>query len=367
MKKFATLILLTILMQACCQEKSLIESPKVDKRVELISIVFRLADNQEYNSSHFTLYTNKIEQYFAPYKNHELIQFAKRMRNDKSISYDAPMSLAVLLDDNLNLPKEISGSSLERWDKDDAVEFVRLLKVFYEDARCDIFFDSRQKIYDEIAERFSSVYKNIDLNWYGKFYGKEPIEKFKIVIALGNGGHCYGPSFIDSNGVKEVYAVMGVWNMDDSGMPIFVVNNYLPILIHEFNHSFVNPLLDKNKEIFRENGEKILEAMKYEMSIQQAYGVWETVLNEALVRASVIKYYKDHHAEQKIIDNLVNYELSNGFIWIKELVGELENYNTNRETYSTLESYMPKLAEAYDSYAKQVKQFDSNRPQKVSP
>ncbi|MDL2244409.1 DUF4932 domain-containing protein, partial [Parabacteroides sp. OttesenSCG-928-J18] len=113
------------------------------------------------------------------------------------------------------------------------------------------------------------------------------------------------------------------------------------------------------------NGEEIFEAMKQEMNAQ-AYGKWETVLNEALVRASVIKYYKDHHADQATIDNLYKTELQYGFLWIKELVAELEKYDSNKITYPTLESYMPKLAEAYHSYAGIVKEFDSKRPKVIS-
>jgi hypothetical protein len=366
MKKLIIFIFLAFSLQVCSQGNSLIETPQVDKKVELISIVFRLAGNREYNSKDFKLYTDRIEQHFAPYKNHELIQFAKKMRSEKSISYDAPMSLAIFLDDNLNPLKEFTNNSLDRWNKDDAVEFVRLLKKFYADAECDVFFNNNQELYKETVNRFSFVYKDMDLGWYSKFYGNDPTEKFKIVLALGNGGNCYGPSFVDSDGNKEVYAIMGVWAVDNSEMPTFDVNSYLPILIHEFNHSFVNPLLKENKSIFRSDGEKIFEALKYEMKVQQAYGNWETVLNEALVRASVIKYYKDHNAEKSVIENLYKKEMNNGFLWIRELVAELEKYDTNRITYPTLESYMSKIAEAYKSYSEIVGQFDAKRPKVTS-
>ena len=359
MKKIILAIFIAFTVQVSAQP--LIEKPIVDKRVEVISIVFRLAGNQEYSSTNVKLYTDRIEQHFAPHKNHELIQFAKKMRSEKSVSYDAPMSLAIFLDDNLNPRKEFAENSLERWSKDDAIEFVRLLKKFYTDAECGVFFDNNQELYEETTNRFVSVYSNMDLDWYSKFYGNEPTEKFKIIIAPSNGGSCYGPSFIDANENKEVYAVMGIWSVDSLGTPIFDANSYLPILIHEFSHSFVNPLLEKNKSIFKDNGEAIFEALKYEMSVQ-AYGKWETVLNEALVRASVIKYYKDHNADQTTIDGLYKMEIGNSFLWIKELVAELEKYDSNRITYPTLEDYIPQLAEAYNSYTEIVIQLNSKKP-----
>jgi len=43
-----------------------------------------------------------------------------------------------------------------------------------------------------------------------------------------------------------------------------------------------------------------------------------------------------------------------GFFWIEELVEELENYDKQRDKYPTLESYMPKLAEAYKNWAENM-------------
>ena len=42
------------------------------------------------------------------------------------------------------------------------------------------------------------------------------------------------------------------------------------------------------------------------------------------------------------------------FFGIKELVGELENYNKQRDKYPTLESYMPQLADAYKIWVENI-------------
>ena len=41
-------------------------APRVDPRVELLSIVFRLAGNSEYNMSPLKTYTADIDAYFSP-------------------------------------------------------------------------------------------------------------------------------------------------------------------------------------------------------------------------------------------------------------------------------------------------------------
>jgi hypothetical protein len=340
MKKVLIIILVTVSLKGFAQVSPGLKEPEADKRVETLSIVFRLAGNNEYNSTQFKFYTDRIENHFAPYKNHKLILFAKKMREENGVSYDAVMDMAVHLDNKFNPRSEFTDAIPDpRWGKGNAKKFVNLLKKFYRDARCDEFFKSNELLYKDIAAKYLPVYKNLDLNWYTSFYGKEPSEKFIIVIGMGNGNGNYGVSFDNPKGVREVYSILGTGSCD-----------YLPIVIHEFNHSFVNYLLDKNREEFRSNGEKIFSTVNKVMK-RQAYGSWETMLNEALVRASVIKYMKDHNSDKSLVESKIDEELQNGFLWIRGLVKELDNYDAHREIYPTLESYMPKLAEAYGIYA----------------
>jgi len=55
---------------------------------------------------------------------------------------------------------------------------------------------------------------------------------------------------------------------------------------------------------------------------------------------------------------LVYWEKECGFIWIEELVAELESYENQRDRYPTLESYMPKIIEAYKIWAKKYRKLD---------
>jgi hypothetical protein len=362
MKKSIILVLIILSLQNYAQEKPLIETPKVDKRVELLSIVFRLAGNKEYNSTIFKKYTSKVENHFNAYKEHELIKFARTLKENNGISYDAVVSMAVVLDDNLNPLIDFSNTLPEkRWTQDDANKFIKLLKKFYNDAEFEKFFKENEELFQEVSIRFSSVYKTLDLNWFQSFYGKKAEENFTIIISPSCGGRNYGPSYTLPNARKEVFAILGTWKVDESGMPIYEKDEYLPTIIHEFNHSFINPLLAKNKESFEEKGKEIYKAVRYEMS-QQAYGDWQIMLNEALVRASVIKYFIDHGAGNSEIQTMQKTEENNGFLWIKGLVAELMKYHNQRDIYPTLETYMPNLSIAYKAFAEKISQFDSQRP-----
>jgi hypothetical protein len=203
------------------------------------------------------------------------------------------------------------------------------------------------------------------VNWYGSFYGKEPTETFVIVNAPAIWDSNYGPSINLSDGERKVYAIMGTWKIDDFGMAIFPKDAYLSTLIHEFNHSFVNSLIDKNEEAFKKNGERIFDQVKGKMYVQH-YSNWKTVLYEALVRASVIKYMLDHHFDRGIIQDAIRREVGKGFLWIEKLVEELQKYSDNRAVYPTLERYMPELIKAYNGYADFVEKYEENRPHVIS-
>lgn len=368
MKHFVFVILATLIFYTGCSQNNsaIMDKPKVDERVELLSIVARLAEYQEYNNKNFKLYTDRIEKHFSPYKDHEVVQFAKKIRIERGIGYDAVMAMAVYVDEKFDARTEFTDTIPEqRWGKENAEEFVRLLKDFYKKAKCKEFFEENKDLYKEASNRFSPIFEYIDLDWYSAFYGEKPSEKYIIINGLGNGHSNYGPSYKVPNRQKEVYAIMGAWSTDSLGMVVFNADNDFPILLHEFNHSFVNHLLEKNESLFKDSGEKIFDQVKNEMS-KQAYGNWKTVLNEALVRAAVIKYMKDHKFNSNMIENEINGQLNRSFLWIKELVQELDNYDKQRDTYPTLESYMPKLAEAYRSYPEMIRKMEESRPKVVS-
>ncbi|WP_343539563.1 DUF4932 domain-containing protein [Sphingobacterium thalpophilum] len=351
---------------AFAQGKQVMDKPKVDERIEILSIVFRLAGSREYSSDVFKRYVDRINEHYNPFKQHELINFTKKIRNENGIGYDAVMSMAIHLDGQFNLKQKNIDETLDkRWSRDNAKQFAKLLKKFYKDSDSKRFFHDNQALYNEVKARFLPIYEHLKLDWYPRFYGKKPSEKFIIVNALGNGGGNYGVGIKSPNGHKEVYAIMGTWSMDSVGMAQFPLQSYFPTLLHEFNHSFVNYLLEKDTAIFKDSGEKLFEVVKDKMN-RQAYGSWQTMLNEALVRAAVIKYQKDHNFSAEEISKETNEQLDRGFLWIEKLVDELENFDRRRDRYPTLESYMPVIADAYRSYASAISSlndsFEAKRP-----
>ena len=366
---FVLLMIMTAGMQLFAQE-GMVKPPRVDERVELLSIVFRLAGAYEYNDTIYNAYTDQIKTHYEPFKDHPVIEFARQVREYNGIGYDAVMFMAIHLDKDLNPLVSFNDSVPEgRWGKEDAEKFVALLRDFYEKSGSRAFFESNRNLYAQTSDRFLPVYEKLDLQWYKTFYGKEPDEQFIIVNAPGNGVNNYGSQIRLSDDRREVYAIMGLWKTDEKGIPVFPMEQYFSLLVHEFNHSFINHLVDKYRELFEQSGKKMFETVGTMMR-NQAYGQWEIMIKESLVRAAVIKYMKDHDFSSTDIANETLAQLSRGFFWTEDLVTELERYAQQRASFATLESYMPQIAKAFEKYAQNIEQykasFDAKRPKIVS-
>jgi hypothetical protein len=123
----------------------------------------------------------------------------------------------------------------------------------------------------------------------------------------------------------------------------------LPTIVHEFCHSYANPLVDRHAAALQAAGESIFSRVKARMR-QMAYGNWRTMMYESLVRACVIRYMAAESppaAEKEALS-----DQGRGFLWIKGLADLLGQYESDRKTYPTLESFFPRIVEFFDSYSK---------------
>jgi len=328
--------------------------PKVDQRIELLSIAFRLAGNSEYNMDNYKNYVNDIHTYFDKYKDHPLIAFCQKLREENGVSFDAVMAMAIHLKQPPSLDPIIPFTDKvpeNRWGKDNAYKFVALLKQFYTDTHCDVFFKQHADLYRLAQDRFkAAVFDGFDISWYKQYYGQQPEGSLNVIIGLGNGGGNYGPKVIFADGKEDDYAIMGTWSVDSLGKPMYSASGYLPTLVHEFNHSFVNHLIEKYAKDLEASSYKLFEPVKTLMK-SQAYSNAITMMKESLVRASVVMYIKKHATNPLEVNKEIITQTGRGFIWIRRLVDTLDFYEQNRSKYPTLESFMPRIISFYNTTA----------------
>jgi hypothetical protein len=166
-----------------------------------------------------------------------------------------------------------------------------------------------------------------------------------------NGGACYGPRVVFPDGREELYCVLGVWLKDGRGLPRFD-KSVLPTVVHEFCHSYVNPLVNSHARELEKAGERIFPTVAEAMK-RQAYPGWQTMMYESLVRACVVRYRLATEGETAAERQIV-YENTNMFLWIRGLSSLLGEYETQRNTYPNLNSFFPKIVEFFNTYVASI-------------
>lgn len=361
---FCGIVLFLSLIGINAQPKFSIKA-EVNQQVELLSIVARLAEYDEYVNNNFKVYADEVDKHFGSYKNHELIEFAKKIREKNGIGFDRVMAMAAHLNQNFT-PKVPFTETVpnKNWGKKDAENFARLIQKFYKDAECEKFFKAHAAMYQLAEQRYQKIVDDIDIPWFEKFYGERPKGKFNVYVGLLLGGGNFGAKVIYPKGKQDIFAIMGVTAADEKGIPVFSAEAETPVIIHEFNHSFVNHLVDENPKPFEESCSKIYKFVAENMR-RQAYGGWQTPLNESLVRAGVIRYLTEHKGIEVANTEIIG-EQGNGFVWMDELVVLLGTYENTRKFYPTLRSFMPVLAGYHVDLAKRVenkiKKFEALKP-----
>lgn len=340
---------------ALATEASLV--PHVDARVELLSIVFRLTgEDWDYNRSFLKPYSSDIDSYFSPYKNHPAVLLAKTLAEKQDFDLSAPMQMAVRVSPPpalvpiLAFSDDVPGAG---FDKQSALLFVQLLRDFYRDTRFGKFLADHRSMYRLAEDRFhNAVLREIDLNWYPSFYGAGQGGDYDLILGLNNGGGNFGAEFRMSDGREERFSVLGAWTADSSGNPTFDAPVYLDTVIHEFNHSFVNPVFDRHKAEFVP-AQKVFEQVADQMR-KAGYPTSDIMVYESLVRVNVILYLESRGRSHAEIESKIREQQAIGFLWMDELYDLMQGYTSQRGRYPTFDSFMPVAAKFYRDLSPRV-------------
>ncbi|WP_282126251.1 DUF4932 domain-containing protein [Marinifilum flexuosum] len=360
--RLLTLLLLMITGISSFAQNNL--SPKYDERVELLSVVFRLAQSPEYINNAVKLHADAADEYFNKYSNHEVVKLAKKIRKKRGVGYDAVMSMAIHLEiknNSVYFNPQLNKDGLDdRWGNY-ADEFVLAVRNFYQESKFNTFFKANQKMYDLASERFQIVSNEIHIEWFEKFFGYKPKGQYHIVVGLLHRGN-YGPKYVTKSGEENIYSILSAYKVDSTGYPVFK-KHQKSTLVHEFCHSFCNPLGEKYYSDMESKATDLFASVSTLMR-RQAYGSAKTMIYEILVRASTIRYFEDNGASKNVVEKLLNAEKAKGFLWIDELYKALERYSSNRSKYPTLNDFMPEIVKVQNNLIADdlLSEFRSNCP-----
>lgn len=352
MKNLKSLFVVLVLLSLPLAVKSQEVTTRVDERVELMGIVFRLAEAQEYSYNVNSPYLDRIKSHFEPYKDHELIQYTKAVRNEYGVSYNAVVALALALDikkGKVSFRKNTNLSEIDsRWKPDCLKNYIKLLNKFYKQARCEEFFSSNRDYYNAVAQSFEKeITDSVNFKWFADFFGSSHFQKINVTVGLYGAGN-YGMKVKNEKGVYEPCPIIGITRTDSLGIPLYdYKSGTIWLIAHELGHSYWNPILDVYREQMMEQAERCFALVKDKM-YRQAYGDARTFLGEMVNNATSGLYSLRADPAYDQYSYLCD-ELSNGFLGIQEVFKSLLEYEKNREKYPTIESYMPVIVETFNS------------------
>jgi hypothetical protein len=236
-----------------------------------------------------------------------------------------------------------------RWTAGGAREFLAAARQFARETSFAEFFAKHRPLYEVAESRMRSLLKEEGhLEWFDGFFGERPGAGFVVALGMLNAGHSYGPRVRTADGKEELYCVLGVWKVDAEGQPAFD-RTMLATVVHEFCHSYANPIVDRHEADLKAAGEKVFARVAPAMK-RQAYGNWRTMLYESLVRACVVRYTRRHLGEAVAREAIAD-ERRRGFSWVGPLSDLLGQYEAQRDRYPTLEAFAPRIVTFFDELA----------------
>lgn len=306
---------------------------QVDSRIEFLRVVQSISGDKLDVNGNDCDYLRSVRSNFKPD-----MELASAMNDllKRGFSYDAPDDF--ILDNGYDFshaPRLTARAKPWFGSKSDVHRLNAVLEEYAKSNNFNDFFRANEGYYRSLLSAAKAAAQGGNyVRSLESFYGMRNNSYTVILSPLTIGG--YGLKKKNRNGLYDCYTVMTVPSSVE-GEPDFRVYERLgSMCYHEFSHSFVNPLLDDNRQ----------ELNRYAVLFNQTYDCyqsWTLFLNEQIVRAATIVLMtsetKPWFTEKFLVDN----EEKIGFVYTGRFVRLLREYETNRNTYKDMKSFIPRI------------------------
>ena len=258
-------------------------------------------------------------------------------------SYDAPPSLMLHLSwPDLKVKTPFTDYLIARaGGADNLNKMAGLFADFARQSDFASFFKQNAPFYSGLIDgALKTIGTNDFVAQIEKYYGTGQAG-YNIVLApilRRQGG--YGPSVKAADGRLDVYNVMGPVDAAGEKYDFGGTENFRSLVWHEFGHSFVNQLTEKNSaeiELYAKLFTPIAKKMK-----DQAYPHWQTCVDEHIIRAVCARLAAIHIGEAEYAAE-INYNKAKGFAYIEDLCNLLTVYEQQRSQYFEFKVFYPQI------------------------
>lgn len=310
-------------------------------------------------------YTADVDSSFARFTDHPVVVRARQLRKSRGISFNAPMSLAVHVTDPPELAERVPLDPLPpgidgRWTPSEARAFLADLRSFVREANVMEFLAGHVRLYQSATERLMTLAREARVvEWLEAFFGPRADREFVLVAGLLNGSGNYGavargisrrsgPS-AHAGRVDEIFSIIGTESIDESDLPSYPPR-VAATIVHEFAHSFINPLVDAHEADLKAVADRLYPLVQEQMR-SQAYGVPKAMMYESLVRAGTLRYLAAQRGTEAARREAA-LDRSNGFPWVERLADTLREYEGNRAKYPALDAFVPRVVAFFEDYSR---------------
>ena len=334
LKLFSILLVCLLILSlslAACNSNISDEPPTgqkiyTDERIELVSLVFKLAGNREEYSEATTTYQKELLETFSPLKSHDLITYSRSL----NVAYNAIFNMALFIEKQngewILHEDYLTRVEDRRWSLSMALEFVKQLNDFYKVSSFETFYNNHLSFYQELSAQFEKDWlRDINMDWFSKYISTSHLAAY----------------FSPSNNRNNYSCTIE----KDDGPYVYVLcqgNGWA--LIHEFCHSFANKIAEdwyNNNQEFRKMSDESVN-----LRINPQYGNGSTMAREYITRAYTILYWVEHGKKYNLFDE----DLAQGFPYIERVFKMIGGINPDPFRGKTLEEILDILT--YSNYTK---------------
>ena len=281
----------------------------VDERFECMAVIFRLAEKENYCHL-FTDYQRDVAEIFAKFAEHPAVKLIKSFDGSNGIwvGWHCTLEFAVCIekkDEGFVFIEDISSIG-NGWTETAARDFLPLFNDFYLDTNYGEFFNSYILHFEEVTRNFvDNFYSKIDLDWFGKYVDSSNL---RCIYSLSSGN--YGAIVND----KIIYCLVCAGNAISANAK----SDNMPPIIHEYCHSFANPLAHR---WYKENPEFkkwCVDSVNHDKMPYYSNG--RTMANEYVTRAYNILYEVQHGADlEEWLSKERDWQFANSFKYIEDV------------------------------------------------
>ena len=290
-----------------------------------------------------------VRKLFAKYKEHPAV---KELDSDGALSwnkgfeYDAFASFPLYFSD---MPEgkriyDYKDEFLERilpgMDKAAKIKYLdaywEKVRDFYNTAHFADYLAQNAGVYQAYVDTVTAHLPPFDpIKLHEDYHANKDYRFFLLPspLSLPTGGN-YGLHF-----GNDIYDMMGSGFSDEDTVAYMT--------LHEFGHSFCNPVVEKNAAGLSAYA-FLMEGLS-DLMERQAYYDWQTVMYELLVRsvhARLVLKTQGAQAAEKFLSR----QEKNGFVFIRDFYDKLDVYEHNRDKYPTLFEFYPELVKVFDNW-----------------